>query len=125
MDKKFYLKEAEIRAKEMMTKIDKAELNAEQKKAELDKYVNALKNKHNEYLTSLENLKNTDDNNWKAETEKFETKYGGDSVVDEITEVAKEITETTKGFLTNFGDKVSSFYHKNMEKLDNEEKKEK
>ncbi len=114
--KEFYNKEAEFRAKEMLIKVEKAELHVEQKKSELDAHINALRNRYKEYTEALKKLYACTGDEWEAEKEDFEKKYNGDSVVEELNEAAKEFTEKTKKFLTNLGDRVSDFYFKNIDK---------
>ncbi len=116
-NKNLFYKEADVIAKELHVKVEKAEVQAEKKKQELDKYVELLKKKHEEYITALAKLKETPEGEWEAAKTKFELEYKEESVLDEINEVAKEITEKTKSFLTDLGGKVSGFYHKNMDKM--------
>ncbi len=116
-NKDLFYKEAELIAKEMLIKVDKADILAQKKKQELDEFVTLLKKSHEDYVAALNKLKETPEGEWEAAKAKFELEYKEESVLDEINEVAKEITEKTKGFLTDLGSKVSGFYHKNMEKM--------
>ena len=115
--KELFYKESDVIAKEMLLKVDKAELEAEKKKQELDEYVKLLRNTQNEYVAALTKLKEVPEGEWEAAKAKFELEFKEESVLEEINEVAKEITEKTKSFLTDLGGKVSGFYHKNMEKM--------
>ena len=125
MDKKeFFLKDAQIVSKEMDTKIEKAELHAIRRKEAIDEQIELLKKTKQNFETDLEKLKSVKDEDFVKESEAFQTKYKTENIVDELDEKFTEFADKTKGFLNDLGDKVSGFYYKQKEKIDNLDKPE-
>jgi len=126
MDKKdFFFKDANIISKELETKIEKAELHAIRKKEEIDEQIELMKQNKANFDADLEKLKAVSDNDFEKEYDAFKKKYNTDKLVDELDAKFTEFTEKTKGFLNDLGDKVSGFYYKQKEKIDNLDKPEK
>jgi hypothetical protein len=121
MEKKdFFLKEADIISKEFVTKIEKAELQAQKRKQEIDEDIAELKNKKVSFDADLEALKLVPDDKFEAEMNTFKKKHNTDSIIDELDEKLTEFAEKTKSFFTGLGNKVSDFYNKQMKKDDPE-----
>lgn len=126
MDKKeFFFKDANIISKELATKIEKAELHAIRKKEEIDEQIELMKKNKANFDADLEKLKNTADENFDNEYDAFKKKYNTEKLVDELDAKFTEFAEKTKGFLNDLGDKVSGFYYKQKEKVENMDKPEK
>ena len=125
MNKKdFFFKDATIISKELETKIEKAELYAERKKEEIDEQIKLLKQNKTNFDTDLEKLKNVADADFDKEYEAFKKRHNTENLVDELDAKFTEFAEKTKGFLNDLGDKVSGFYYKQKEKIDNLDKPE-
>ena len=120
--KEFFIKDAEIISKELVTKIEKAELHAEKKKGEIDEAIKALKEKKVNFDADLEKLKTAPDDKFEDDMNEFKKKYSTESIVDELDEKFTQFAEKTKSFFSDLGDKVSGFYHKQMDKKDKPEK---
>jgi len=126
MDKKdFFFKDATIISKELETKIEKAELHAIRKKEEIDEQIELMKKNKAKFDDDLEKLKKVSDDDFDNEYEAFKKKHNTENLVDELDAKFTEFTEKTKGFLNDLGDKVSGFYYKQKEKIDNLDKPEK
>ncbi|NPA45452.1 MAG: hypothetical protein GXO49_07955 [Chlorobi bacterium] len=126
MDKKeFFFKDAEIISKELETKIEKAELHAIKKKEEIDEQIELMKQNKAKFDKDLEELKKVSNEDFEKEYEAFKKKYNTENLVDELDAKFTEFAEKTKYFLNDLGEKVSSFYHKQKEKIENLEKPEK
>lgn len=110
--KEFFIKERELKLKELENKIEKEELKAVKKKQEIDEYIAEMKTKKTEFHTALETLKTAGDENWETVKNDFTEKYDNDNFLDEVDEKFKEITEKTKGFLNEMGNKFSGFMNK-------------
>ena len=122
MDKKeFFLKDAGIISKELETKIEKAELHAVKKKEEIDDAIEGLKQKKVDFDVDLEKLKSVPDDKFEDEMIAFKKKFKTDSIVDDLDEKFNEFADKTKTFFNDMGNKVSGFYHKQMEKKDKPE----
>lgn len=121
-NKEFFFKDAEIISKELGTKIDKSELQAEKKKQEMAEAIKKLKEKKEDFDADLEKLKAVPDDKLEEEIETFKKKYSTDSIIDELDEKFTQFAEKTKSFFSDLGDKVSNFYHKQMDKKDKPEK---
>ncbi len=122
MDKKeFFLKDAGIISKELETKIEKSELHAVKKKAEIDEAIENLKQKKVDFDADLEKLKTVPDDKFEDEMNDFKKKYSTESIVDELDQKFNEFADKTKTFFGDLGDKVSDFYHKQMDKKDTPE----
>ncbi len=122
MDKKeFFLKDASIISKELETKIEKSELHAVKKKAEIDEAIKSLKQKKVNFDIDLEKLKAVPDDKFEDEMNEFKKKYSTESIVEELDQKFNEFAEKTKTFFSDLGDKVSGFYHKQMDKKDKPE----
>lgn len=125
MDKKdFFFKDAAIISKELETKIEKAELHAERKKEEIDEQIELMKQNKAKFDADLEKLKNVSDADFEKEYDAFKKKYNTEKLVDELDAKFTEFAEKTKGFLNDLGDKVSEFYYKQKEKVENIDKPE-
>ncbi len=114
--KEFFLKEADIISKEFVTKIEKAELQAQKRKQEIDEDIAELKSKKVSFDADLEALKLVPDDKFEAEMNAFKKKHNTDSIIDELDEKLTEFAEKTKSFFTGLGNKVSDFYNKQMKK---------
>mgnify|MGYP001549439687 CR=1 FL=1 len=121
-NKEFFLKDADIISKELATKIEKSELQAEKKKKEMDEAIAKLKEKKVNFDADLEKLKTVADDKFEEEMEAFKKKYSTESIIDELDEKFTQFAEKTKSFFSDLGDKVSGFYHKQMDKKDKPEK---
>lgn len=122
MDKKeFFLKDAGIISKELETKIEKSELHAVKKKEEIDEAVENLKQKKVDFDIDLEKLKIVPDDKFEVEMNEFKKKYNTESIVEELDQKFTEFADKTKTFFSDMGNKVSGFYHKQMEKKDKPE----
>ncbi len=120
-DKQFFFKEAEIISKELENKIEKSKLYAEKKRKELEAEIKAMEEKKANFDSDLEKLKNVEDDKFEIEMKAFKDKYKTDSIIDTLDQKFTELAEKTKGFLTELGDKVSDFYHKQVTKKDKPE----
>ena len=120
--KDFFIKDAVIFSKELETKIEKAELQSEKKKVEMDDAIKALKEKKLNFDADLEKLKTVEDDKFEEEMNEFKKKYNTESIIDELDEKFTQFAEKTKSFFGDLGDKVSGFYHKQMDKKDKPEK---
>ncbi|MCD4795354.1 MAG: hypothetical protein K8R54_19130 [Bacteroidales bacterium] len=122
MDKKeFFLKDAGIISKELETKIEKSELHAVKKKEEIDEAIENLKQKKVDFDIDLEKLKTVPDDKFEVEMNEFKKKYNTESIVEELDQKFTEFADKTKTFFSDMGNKVSGFYHKQMEKKDKPE----
>ncbi len=113
MDKKeFFLKKADLQARELETKIEKAKLEIEQKKGELkaqyEKQASMLDEgilKMEAHLSTMkldtEAMKNVGEAEWDAKALEFETKHKSTSVFDDITEKTKEAFESVSKKFTD------------------------
>jgi len=110
--KELFIKESELRIKELENKIEKEELKALKKKKEIDEYIEKMKTKKNEFVTAFETLKTASDDNWESAKNEFAEKYNEDNFLDEVDDKIKELTEKTKGFLNEVGSKFSGFMKK-------------
>ncbi len=119
--KEFFIKEAGIISKELETKIEKSKLYAEKKRKELDAEIKAMEEKKKNFDTDLEKLKEVSDDKFESEMNAFKEKYQTDSIIDTLDKKFTEFAEKTKGFLSSMGDKVSDFYHKQVDKKDKPE----
>ena len=79
--KEFFIKDAEIISKELVTKIEKAELHAEKKKGEIDEAIKALKEKKVNFDADLEKLKTVADDKFEEEMNAFKKAYSTESIV--------------------------------------------
>lgn len=122
--KEFFFKDAQIVSKEMDTKIEKAELYAIRRKEAIDEQIELLKKTKQNFETDLEKLKSVKDEDFVKESEAFQAKYKTENIVDELDEKFTEFADKTKSFLNDLGDKVSGFYYKQKEKIDNLDKPE-
>jgi len=121
-NKEFLLKEIDIIAKELATKIEKAELQAQKRKQEIDEDIAELKKEKLSFDTDLEALKLVPEDKFQAEMTTFKKKHNTDSIIDELDEKLTEFAEKTKSFFTGIGNKVSDFYNKQVNKKDEPEK---
>ncbi len=121
-EKDFFLKEAGIISKELENKIEKSKLYAEKKHNELLAEIKQMEEKKANFDKDLEALKTVGDDKFETEMNAFKEKYQTDSIIDTLDKKFTEFAEKTKGFLSNLGDKVSDFYHKQTEKKDKPEK---
>lgn len=115
-DKEFFLKEKEIKLQELKTNIEKEELKAVRRKEEIDSYIAALKKQKEDYEVAYNKLKTTPDAEWENAKKDFSENHSDESLLNEIDEKFKEITEKTKSFFNDLSSKVSDFYKKNVEK---------
>ena len=120
-EKDFFLKEAAIISKELENKIEKSKLYAEKKQKELEAEIKLMEEKKVNFDKDLESLKGVSDDKFEAEMNTFKEKYQTDSIIDTLDKKFTEFAEKTKGFLSNMGDKVSDFYHKQVDKKDKPE----
>lgn len=120
-NKEFFFKDAEIISKDLENKIEKAELQKEKKKKEMEDAILKLKEKKMNFDADLEKLKTLPDDQLEAEAEGFKKKYSTESIMDELDEKFGEFAEKTKSFFSDLGTKVSDFYHKQMDKKDKPE----
>ena len=112
-----FLKEADLKMREMDLKIEKTELEAEKQKRKIDERVAEMKTLKSDYQADLENLKSVPEDKWEDEQKNFQEKYHEEDIMEEVAEKAKEYSEKTKKFLKGFGNKVSNFYHKNVDEI--------
>jgi len=120
-EKDFFLKEAGIISKELETKIEKSKLYAEKRQKEFQAEIKLMEEKKVNFDNDLIKLKDVPDDKFEAEMNVFKEKYQTDSIIDTLDKKFTEFAEKTKGFLSNMGDKVSDFYHKQVEKKDKPE----
>ncbi len=120
-EKDFFLKEAGIISKELENKIEKSKLYAEKKRKELEAEIKAMEEKKVKFDEDLAKLKDVPDDKFEAEMKAFKEKYQTDSIIDTLDKKFTEFAEKTKSFLSNVGDKVSDFYHKQVDKKDKPE----
>ncbi len=120
-EKDFFLKEADIISKELENKIEKSKLYAEKKRKELEAEIKAMEEKKANFDSDLEKLKAVEDDKFESEMNAFKEKYKTDSIIDTLDQKFTEFAEKTKGFLTDLGDKVSDFYHKQVGNKDKPE----
>jgi hypothetical protein len=114
--KEFFLKDAEIISKELTTKIEKAELQAQKKKQEIDEDIAELKKEKLSFDADLEALKLVPDDKFEAEMTNFKKNHNTEKLLDELDEKLTEFAEKTKTFFTGLGSKVSDFYNKQVKK---------
>lgn len=119
--KEFFLKDAEIISKDLQTKIEKTELHAIKKKAEIDETIENLKKRKISFDADLEKLKATPDDKFDVEMEAFKKNYRTDSFIDDLDVKVTQFAEKTKSFFSDLGDKVSGFYNKHVDKKDKPE----
>ncbi|MCF6183912.1 MAG: hypothetical protein L3J56_04650 [Bacteroidales bacterium] len=119
--KDFFIKEAGIISKELETKIEKSKLYAEKKRKELEAEIKKMEEKKVNFNADLEKLKEVQDDKFESEMNAFKEKYQTDNIIDTLDKKFTEFAEKTKGFLSNMGDKVSDFYHKQVDKKDKPE----
>ncbi len=119
--KDFFIKEAGIISKELETKIEKSKLYAEKKRKELEAEIKKMEEKKVNFNADLEKLKEVPDDKFESEMNAFKEKYQTDNIIDTLDKKFTEFAEKTKGFLSNMGDKVSDFYHKQVDKKDKPE----
>ena len=115
-NKEFFIKEKELKLRDLENKIDKEELKTLKKKQELDNYISDLKKKKEEFAAALEMLKQTENENWDEAEKEFSENFVDETFATEVDEKFKEITEKTKGFLNDLSTKVTDFYNKNVDK---------
>ncbi len=115
-NKEFFIKEKELKLRDLENKIDKEELKTLKKKQELDNYISNLKKKKEEFAAALEMLKQTENENWDEAEKEFSENFVDETFATEVDEKFKEITEKTKGFLNDLSTKVTDFYNKNVDK---------
>lgn len=121
-EKDFFLKEAAIISKELENKIEKSKLYAEKKHKELEAEIKLMEEKKVNFDKDLNLLKDVSDDKFEGKMNTFKEKYQTDSIIDTLDKKFTEFAEKTKGFLNNMGDKVSDFYHKQVDKKDKPEK---
>ena len=119
--KDFFLKEAAIISKELETKIEKSKLYAEKKHKELEAEIKLMEGKKLNFDKDLDQLKDVADDKFEEEMNRFKEKYQTDSIIDTLDKKFTEFAEKTKGFLNDMGNKVSDFYHKQIDKKDKPE----
>ncbi|NOZ36336.1 MAG: hypothetical protein GXO80_13690 [Chlorobi bacterium] len=119
--KEFFIKEAGIISKELETKIEKSKLYAEKRRKELEAEIKKMEEKKVNFDADLEKLKEVSDDKFESEMNAFKEKYQTDNIIDTLDKKFTEFAEKTKGFLSNMGDKVSDFYHKQVDKKDKPE----
>jgi len=120
-EKDFFLKEAGIISKELENKIEKSKLYAEKKRKELEAEIKTMEEKKISFDKDLAKLKDVPDDKFEAEMKAFKEKYQTDSIIDTLDQKFTEFAEKTKGFLNDLGNKVSDFYHKQVDKKDKPE----
>jgi hypothetical protein len=120
-EKDFFLKEAAIISKELENKIEKSKLYAEKKQKEFEAEIKLMEEKKVNFDKDLSSLKEVPDDKFEAEMSAFKEKYQTDSIIDTLDKKFTEFAEKTKGFLSSVGDKVSDFYHKQVDKKDKPE----
>ncbi|NPA67649.1 MAG: hypothetical protein GXO50_03470 [Chlorobi bacterium] len=120
-DKELFFKEAQIISKELENKIEKAKLYAEKKRKELEAEIKAMEEKKASFDSELEKLKEIPDDKFEAEMKAFKEKYKTDTIIDTLDQKFTEFAEKTKSFLSDLGNKVSDFYHKQVDKKDKPE----
>lgn len=121
-NKEFFFKDADIISKELGTKVEKSELQAEKRKKEMADAIQKLKEKKANFDADLEKLKTVPEDKLEEEIEAFKKKYSMESIIDELDEKFTQFAEKTKSFFSDMGDKVSGFYHKQKDKKDKPEK---
>ncbi len=120
-ERDFFLKEADIISKELEAKIEKSKLYAEKKRKELEDEIKQMEEKKKSFDKDLEKLREVPDDKFETEMNAFKEKYQTDSIIDTLDKKFTEFAEKTKGFLSKVGDKVSDFYHKQVDKKDKPE----
>jgi hypothetical protein len=114
--KEFFLKDTAIISKELTTKIEKAELQAEKRKQEIDEDIAELKKEKLSFDADFEALKLVADDKFEAEMNAFKKKHNTENLLDELDEKMNEFAQKTKTFFTGLGNKVSDFYNKQVKK---------
>lgn len=115
--KQDYLTETELRLREMELNVDKAVIEAEKQKKQIEENLESMKNAKEIFATEVDKLRNAAEAEWAEKVEAFEKKFNKEDVFDEVTEKAKEYAEKTKQFFAGFGSKVSDLYRKSVDEM--------